>query len=738
MSSFTFQLKAFRRFLFVGPAVFILAVMLSSHGHTETILPKGAVPVYLTAEQIKHDQNLDVTIATGKVEITQGNRILFADTLTYNESTNSVTAKGHVTLFEPSGDVFFADYVNLTNEMRDGVIEQLRLRMADDSRLVANGARKKGPITHMSKAVFSPCKVCEENPERPPLWQIKANQIIHDNKAHQIEYKDAFLEMFGVPVFYLPYFSHPDPTIRNRSGFLAPSFGSTNLGFTSKIPYYFAIDPQMDATMIPIYTADQGPVLAGEFQERLKNGKFRIAGSITQADRTSNEDVVKKNKIRGHFEADGRFDINRTWRWGFDALRTTDDTYLRLYEFNNEQVLTSRLYAEGFRGRNYTSFDSYFFQDLRAGINSEETTQVLPTIDYNFVGNPSRWGDYWTLDASLLNLMREEGVDSRRFSVKGGWHRNFNNIHGHVFNLASTLRGDIYNVKQAVGSNLDENTGRIFPQLSANWRFPLQRKTGTTHQLIEPIASIVLAPNGGNPDDIPNEDSLAFEFDDSDLFIPNRLVGLDRVEGGKRVDYGIRLGTYGSKGGSSAAFIGQSYRLRNDDTFKERSGLEDHFSDFVGNVQIRPSSYFDVLYRFRLNKRKFNPIMSDLSFGAGPPILRVTTNYIEIESGVTSDNIEARKEISFGINSKFHENWRINANVIQNLASDGGMVWMGSGLIYEDECFSVISNYNRSFTRDRDLEPTDTIYIQLVFKNLGTVQTQKSFQKFRSDTVNPL
>ncbi len=740
MYPFTSQLKDFRRFLFIGLVAFVLVMALVFPGHTITL--SRDIPVYLTAERIKHDQNRDLIIASGKVEIMQGERVLLADTLTYNQSTNIVSAKGHVTLLEPSGEVLFADYVKLTNEMRDGIIEQLRLRMTDDSRMAANGARKKGPITHMSKAVFSPCKICKENPERPPLWQIKANQVIHDNKAHNIEYKDAFLEMFGVPVFYTPYFSHPDPTVKRRSGFLAPSFGSSNnLGFTSKIPYYFVINPQMDATLIPIYTADQGAVLAGEFRERFKNGKFEIAGSITQADRTSNLGVIETDKIRGHVKAEGRFDINRTWRWGIDAFRTTDDTYLRLYEFDSEQILKSRLYAEGFRGRNYASFNNYLFQDLRSDVLSDATTQILPILDYNFVGQPSRWGDYWTLDANLLNLVRKEGIDSRRFSVKGGWHRNFNNIHGHVFNLSATLRGDIYNISQADGSNLDETTGRIFPQLSANWRFPLERRTGTTRQLIEPIASVVLAPNGGNPDDIPDEDSLAFEFDDSDLFIPNRFVGLDRVEGGKRVDYGIRLGTYGSRGGNTTAFIGQSYRLRDDSTFEERSGLEDHFSDYVGNVHIRPGSHFDVLYRFRLDKDNLSPALSDLSFGAGNPILRVYTNYIDIESGAGSGDIEERKEVSFGAGSQFHENWKITTNATRDLTSGGGMVWMGGALTYADECFSIISKYYRTYTRDRDLEPTDTIFVQLMFKGLGdqfALQTQETFQESSSDTANPI
>jgi len=739
MFSLPRQIRVFGSCLWAILVVSTLVIMTPSSGNTEG-LPSRDTPAHLTAEQIEYDQNRDLVIASGKVEIMQGDRILLADTLIYNQSTESVSAKGNVMLLEPSGEVLFANSVELTNEMKDGIIKQLRLRMIDNSLMAANDGRKQGPITHMSKAVFSPCKLCEENPENPPLWQIKANQVIHDNEAHDIEYKDAFLEMFGVPVLYTPYFSHPDPWVERRSGLLTPSFGTSNLGFTSKIPYYFDINPQMDATLTPIYTADQGLVMAGEFREQLKNGKIKIEGSITRADRTSNEQVTEKDKIRGHIKANGRFDINRTWRWGFDAYRATDDTYLRLYEFDGEQVLKSRLFGEGFRGRNYASFDSYLFQDLRSDILSDATAQILPVLDYNFMGQPSRWGDYWTLNTNFMNLMRKEGIDSRRFSVEGGWHRNFSNIHGHIFNLTATLRGDIYDVNQPDGSNLDGITGRIFPQLSVHWRFPLKREMGTTHQLIEPIASVVLSPNGGNPNDIPNEDSLGFAFDDSDLFIPNRFVGLDRVEGGKRVDYGVLLGTYGSSGGSTTALIGQSYRLRDDSTFSAPSGLEDHLSDLVGYVSINPSHYLDLLYRFRLNRKSYAPTVSDLAFNAGPDIFRVNTNYLAINSGasgIDTESFEEREEISFGLSSHFHENWTITANATRNLQSDGGMVWMGSTLAYEDECFAILSSYSRSFTRDRDLEPTDTIFVQLAFKYLGGFQTQKSFQQVSPDATEP-
>src|SRR5207248_6698677 len=110
-------------------------------------------------------------------------------------------------------------------------------------------------------------------------------------------------------------------------------------------------------------------------------------------------------------------------------------------------------------------------------------------------------------------------------------------------------------------------------------------------QTVEPVVMAVASPKGGNPQTIPNEDSLAFDFSDNDLFVPNRFSGLDRVDGGERVDYGLRAAIYGDGGGSSRFLIGQSYRLQNNGGFTAGSGLENKVSDIVGRVSVSPSSY---------------------------------------------------------------------------------------------------------------------------------------------------
>ena len=157
------------------------------------------------------------------------------------------------------------------------------------------------------------------------------------------------------------------------------------------------------------------------------------------------------------------------------------------------------------------------------------------------------------------------------------------------------------------------------------------RKTGSTRQLIEPVVKFSLSPHGGNPDEIPNEDSQDFEFDDTNLFSVNRFPGLDRVEGGPRVSYGVRLGSYGVEGGRVTAFIGQSFRVKADDTFEKGSGLEDNRSDFVGRVQMVLSDYLDLAYRFRLDRDDFASRRSEVDVDVGPEWLRVQLGFLSLD-----------------------------------------------------------------------------------------------------------
>ena len=693
------------------------------------------IPALLTADEISYDETLGVVVASGHVEISQGQRLLLADTVTYNQRTNVVTASGNVSLLEPSGEVIFADYAELTDDMREGVMRSIRILLTDRSRFAAvSGWRSGGNRTEMRKAVFSPCELCEEDPTRAPLWQIRAFKVVHDQKAQDIEYYDAWLEMFGVPVAYTPYFSHPDPTVVRRSGFLVPDFGNNSrLGLFTRTPYYFNIAPDKGLTVTPTFTTKERAVLAAEYRQRFNAGEIDLSGSVTRVrQRDSQGERKEGDQTRGHIFGNGRFDIDRTWRTGADLALATDDTFLRRYNVTTTDVLTSRAFVEGFRGRNYAAANAFHFQGLRATDDSAQIPFILSTLDYNHVGEPDRLGGRWSLDTNGLVLLRTGGTDSRRLSLKAGWQLPYTSSIGEVYTLSFGLQGDGYLVDDFIdpgtGARRDGLTGRLFPQAALEWRFPFVREDGNWREFIEPVAALVVAPNGGNPGKIPNEDSQNFEFDDTNLFSLNRFPGLDRVDGGQRVVYGLKGGIYNNTGGSATAFLGQSFRFREDDTFANDSGLEKNLSDFVGRVQFSPVKYVDLLYRSRLGQTNLDAKRNEVDLALGPPALRLNLDYVFFKQTGTTTEFEDREEILLSLSSRVTEFWSVAVRHRRDLTANGGALQSGASLTYADECFLFTVDLTRSFTRDRDIEPSDTILFRLVFKYLGQVQTAQQLQ----------
>ena len=145
----------------------------------------------LTADRVSYDQELGIAIASGNVEITQGRQTLRADSVSVNEKQNKVAASGNVVFLPESGEVVFVDYFELTEDLRDGVAQNIRMRLADQSRMAAvSGRRVDGKVMSMRKVVYSPCEPCADDPERAPVWQIKADRVTHDSDQHRVVYNE--------------------------------------------------------------------------------------------------------------------------------------------------------------------------------------------------------------------------------------------------------------------------------------------------------------------------------------------------------------------------------------------------------------------------------------------------------------------------------------------------------------------------------------------------------------------
>lgn len=713
---------------------FAPAMAATSNGAPSSEDETATGEVRFSADELQHDRELDIITARGNVQVQNEDRILQADVIVYNRKQDFVTASGNVTMLEPSGDVLFAEYMELTGDLRDGVIADLRAILKDGSLLAANGARRSNANRlDLRNAVYSPCRLCEDEPNKPPLWQVKAVKVVHDKKRQTVEYSDAWLEVAGMPVLYTPYLSHPDPTVKRKSGFLTPSFGSSAVtGTFLTTPYYFNIASNADATLTPSFTTDEGVILAGEYRHKFNEGDFEARASIKENTPTSLQTYTTEKGIanlRGHVAAKGRFDYDDTWRWGFDVNRQTDEAYMSRFGYSVDNTLpqvsnalASRGFVEGFRHRNYFSVEGTSYQSTLTSLDDETIPLILPLMDYNHQSEPDRFGGHSNIDVNMLALSRDQGTDTRRLSVRGGWTLPYAAPAGDVYTFSARLMGDFYNVKGYHPTGQDKTSDfayRLRPQMSLDWRYPFVRGEGSVYQMIEPIASVVVAPYGGNSAFIPNEDSENLEFDDTNLFSENRFTGLDRIEGGPRVNYGIKWGVFGKEGGSTSLLLGQSYRYKKDDTFTDGSGLENNLSDIVGRVHVSPGSMVDMFYRTRLDKSNLKARRNEVDLSAGGPALRLGTRYAYFDRQEGSE-FPGREEISGSLASQLNKEWRSSFTVTRDLAENDFRT-MGLDLTYEDECFAMSTTVNRTFFQNQELQPENAIVFRLLFKTLGEV-----------------
>ncbi len=708
--------------------------------------------VLLIADEIIHAEQENVVSASGAVELSRGDEVLRADTLRYDRDGETVSASGNVVLLAPGGEVVFAKQVDLADDLKSGTIHSVGVLFPDRSRFAAAGGRKTvDGRMELVKAVYSSCALCEEDPEQAPLWQIKASRVVHDSTVRTITYHDPRLEVLGAPILYVPYLTQPDPSVRRTSGFLAPIGGqSTAFGLTWAQPYFFALSPHSDATFTPILATDGLPVLTGQYRRATESGAMRFEASMAH-DKATGDGAAANRRPRGHVNLVGDFQLPGGSDYGFTLERASDPTYLARYDFGGSETrpeefdralggdgtvlefargrpfLTQNIYLHSLQGSRKITFDAFHFQDLGPEEDPGRTPFVAPLIGFAYRSAPGFAGSVWTASGNMRALTRFDGRDNRRVSAAGGWQVPFSTRIGDRYTIGVSLRADAYHVgRQPDEQNPGDTRGadfvtRVLPQAVLDWRWPWIRPTGNWHLIVEPLAKAVVAPNGGNPPQIDNDDSLAFEFDEINLFSENRFPGLDRVEGGVRSAYALRVGAFGPGDAYAEFLLGQTFRLQDDDTFEVGTGLANTFSDLVGRILVRPVSLLDLTTRFRLDRDTFSVRRGSLTLAAGPEWLRGELSYITLSSAAPTASVpEPVEQIEALTRYRVTDQWLVGLRSQHDLSdTGGGPIYFGGGVFYEDECLRAGIELRRNFTRRDDIEDFTGISFQVQLRGFN-------------------
>ena len=707
-------------------------------------------PLLLQADELIYDNQNNRVIARNNVVIYYADYRLTCDELIYDRTQNRLVALGNVKIVDPSGTVIEAEDITLTDDFRDGFIRSLRLVAQDDTRISAESARRiDGSTTVFERGSFTPCKPCANNPDKV-LWRIKARRVIQKKDEGNVYYEDATLEFFGVPVAYIPYFYHPDPSVKRRSGFLLPKFGnSDDLGFFVETPYYFALSPHYDLTVTPRFMTKQGVLMQGEWRQRTRNGAYNIKlAGIDQADAP-----VGTDQQRGSIETNGRFDINQYWSWGWDITALSDDTFLRYYRLSSytDTELTNDIFLIGESDRNWFQANLYQFQALTEEDTSEAESIVHPSIDYDYIFADDLFGGELSMTGNVMSLSRTDGTDSNRLIAELSWRRTFTDQLGQVITPFFQARGDLYVVDHVVDPSTGAVSGsetitRGVPLAGIEYRFPFVKRTASAAHVIEPIAQVITRPNQGSDDDIPteealgpvsnktlqngipNEDALSLVYDDTLLFDINKFSGFDRVETGTRANVGVRYTLQFDSGGYARVTAGQSYQLGGQNSFFTDSGLDTSSSDYVAGFYLEPVSNVGLAARTRFDEETFDIERLEIDgWGQFGP-LYANVNYGDFEAQPGLGVLTDREEINGYLKLAITENWDVFASARYDLFLDTD-VTNRIGVTYHDECFMLSVSYAQSFIRDRDIEPTESVTVNFVLKHLGGTS-------FSSDVVD--
>ncbi|BAT60961.1 LPS-assembly protein LptD precursor [Variibacter gotjawalensis] len=743
--------------------------------------------MFVNANELRYDNNGDTVSAVGNVQIHYDGSVLQADRVTYNQKTKRLYAEGNVRFQEQDGKVVTSDRLEMDDQFRNGFVDSLHVETFEKTRIAGSRADVKedsqeNRITVFQAGVYTACEPCKEDPKKPAKWQIKAKRIIHSETDKTIYYEDMQFEVMGVPIAYLPYFWTPDPTVKRKTGFLAPNMlGGSFIGVGAQAPVFFNLSDSYDITLTPGYLSKQGFLGMAEWRQRLVNGAYAVrASGIFQQDKETFLGTTGYRDFRGAVETRGDFRIATNWYAGWDASLFTDNSYAPQYQVTRQgQEAISQAYLFG-RGEN-----SYF--DMRAihfyGLSPIDVQKQLPVLhpllDYKYTfaqpilggelsysvnaaslsrrqadfdpitqaaRNNLGWSDGLNVcdsqdPASMLQkiksncLLRGIPGEYTRLSAEVMWRKSIVDSWGQIFTPFMFARGDVaalsINNDPGVSNFIrtgDQTLTRGMAGVGLDYRYPFISTHSWGTQIIEPRAQVIFRPNESSVGRFPNEDSQSLVFDDANLFSISKFSGYDRVEGGSRANVGITYTAQFNQGGYFNALFGQSYNLFGQNSYAvsdmvnagNMSGLETNQSDYVARMTYQPNRYYALTSRFRWDEKTFDTKRMELEARMNFDRWSASLTYGQYDEQPIAGIVLPREGIMPSATVKITQNWTVNASALYSI--DQSKLNMASfGVGYVDECVALNLRYTENFGYQGNILPNRTVMLQLTLRTLGGI-----------------
>jgi LPS-assembly protein len=664
------------------------------------------------------DQQL---IAQGNIEVIFKDARLTAQQIIFEPDDETLTITGPITLIEADGTTaFFADSAELSRDMRRGILRSARLVLDRQLQIAAVEInRVGGRYTQLYKTVASSCQVCAAQPV--PLWQIRAERIIHDEDARQLYFHNARFEVAGVPVLYLPRMRFPDPTLERATGFLTPSFRSTDaLGFGIKTPYFFRLGDHADLTLTPYISADETRTLEARYRQVFRTGRIEL-------NMAASRDDIRPDETRSYLFATGRFDLPRDYVLSFNLQTVSDSAYLLDYDYSDLDRLQSNLrLARTGRDLNFSA-GLTGYRSLRDSESNETTPTIVGDIFWERRFRPALIGGTGGLTLAAHSHYRRSGldvdgpdadsvVDGRdvtRLSAQLDWRRDWQLSHG-ILGAAMT-QFSLDNTFVEDDAAYPESEFFVTTLGAVELRWPFVKNTPVAAYVIEPVVQLVWSGDTGAT--LPDDESALLEFDEGNLFSFNRFPGGDRYEQGVRANIGLSFTRQAATGLSVGATVGRILRVSDSGQFAGYEALDGKNSHWMAAVQaqlpgrlsLMNRALFDQELNFERNELRFDWLNETLELGG---------SYIWIKSNVAesrpSDVSELRMQAAYRVSDSWQSTLDYRYDFQQSRAASARL-----GLQYRNECVTVDLSLSRRFTSSTTILPTTDFGLTVSLAGFG-------------------
>ena len=661
----------------------------------------------INSSLISYDKNKNILSSDEKTIIIDELNNYYQSDNFYYEIKNDVIKFKNLTYKDKKNNIFNTSlaFVNVMSSKFFGKDIKLDLYNSineqNDYRLRGNSFYDDAKFTQINKGVFTNCK----KREGCPPWKLSAKRIQHDKEKKQINYKDAKLFFYDMPILYFPKFFHPDPTVKRQSGFLIPSFNnSKNSANYFSIPYYFVVAENKDFTISPRIYSNNNFLLQTEFRQKnfSSNHVADISFFRENSEERDNHIFYDYNKIIDleNFE---NSQIN------FKFQKSSTGTYLKknkiksdlIEDFNNlKNSVDLNLSNENLM----IEIEASVYEDLTKN-DHDKHEYIFPKVDLTkkMDNNTQLDGNFYFTSKNLIrnyntNIYESSNVNELMFSSfpkisSAGFWNNYE------FNIKNA------NTKGKKSNRFkNKESAYLSGLLQLNSSLPLIKTNSFYKQALEPKLSLKMAPR--NTKNYTNEDKI---LDINNLYSLDRLGINDTIEGGLSLTYGTSY-TISNNYNNNDFFkfrVANNLRLKENNDIDDTNELNKKMSNIFSEAVITPNKNLEISYNSAIKNN-----LSDLSNES--IIAKINISNFNFLFDYSNENSTAQENsyLSKSADYKFNESNYLVFSTREDKAKDLTEFYK---LVYQykNDCLSASIEYNKEFYTDRDIGPEENIFFKL-------------------------